>query len=147
MSNIENINIHSIKSLIKPCELHEQLPITENISKLILKTRQEIADIIHGRSHKLLFIVGPCSIHNIEQALEYGKMLKNLADRVYNNILIVMRVYFEKPRTTVGWKGLINDPDLNNTCNVNKGLYLARKLLLDLNIVVKNFDLISSLFD
>ena len=133
MSNIENTNLHSIKSLIKPCELHKQLPTTENINKLVLKTRQEISDIIHGRSHKLLFIVGPCSIHNIKQALEYGKMLKNLADKVYDNILIVMRVYFEKPRTTVGWKGLINDPDLNNTCNVNKGLYLARKLLLDLN--------------
>ena len=125
MSNIENTNLHSIKSLIKPCELHKQLPTTENINKLVLKTRQEISDIIHGRSHKLLFIVGPCSIHNIEQALEYGKMLKNLADKVYDNILIVMRVYFEKPRTTVGWKGLINDPSLDNSFNINNSTDLV----------------------
>jgi len=98
-----------------------------------MHTRQEIKDIISGKSRKKLFVVGPCSIHNVEQALDYGKRLKLLADNVKEKILIVMRVYFEKPRTTVGWKGLINDPYLNNSFHVNEGLRLARNLLLELN--------------
>ena len=92
-----------------------------------------IRQIKKGKLNKKLFIIGPCSIHNVDEALEYGKQLKKIADKVKDKILIVMRVYFEKPRTTVGWKGLINDPNLDNSFDVNKGLYMARKLLLELN--------------
>ena len=111
----------------------EQLPSNKTIETSVMNTRNEISDIINGRSHKKLFIIGPCSVHNVEEALEYGKKLVVLAEKVRDKILIVMRVYFEKPRTTIGWKGLINDPDLDNSCDVNRGLFLARKLLLELN--------------
>ena len=130
---MNNVNIHEFRPLIKPNVLLDMLPVTEEVTDLVEHTRREIQDILVGKSNKKLFIVGPCSIHNPEEALEYGKELKKIADKVNNNILVVMRVYFEKPRTTIGWKGLINDPDLNNTFNVNKGLMMARKLLLDLN--------------
>jgi len=111
------------------------LPINPNITKLILETRKEIEDIIQRKSDKLLFIVGPCSIHDPHAALEYGKKLMSIKNKIKDKILIVMRVYFEKPRTTVGWKGLINDPYLDNSFKVNDGLFLARKLLLDLNSI------------
>ena len=130
---MENINISSFKPLIQPINLKKQLPITNIINNLVNQTRKEIADIIHKKSNKKLFIVGPCSIHDVDQAFEYAKELKKLADHVKSKILIVMRVYFEKPRTTIGWKGLINDPDLDNTFKVNKGLKLARELLLKIN--------------
>lgn len=130
---MNNINIEEFNPLIKPSVLLNMLPINNKILDFVEHTRREIQDILNNKSNKKLFIVGPCSIHNPEEALEYGKRLKLIADKVNSNILIVMRVYFEKPRTTIGWKGLINDPDLNGSYNVNKGLFLARKLLLDLN--------------
>ena len=130
---MNNINIQEFNPLIKPSVLLNMLPINNKILDFVEHTRREIQDILNNKSNKKLFIVGPCSIHNPEEALEYGKRLKLIADKVNSNILIVMRVYFEKPRTTIGWKGLINDPDLDNSFNVNKGLMLARKLLLDLN--------------
>ena len=130
---MNNINIEEFNPLIKPSVLLNMLPINNKILDFVEHTRREIQDILNNKSNKKLFIVGPCSIHNPEEALEYGKRLKLIADKVNSNILIVMRVYFEKPRTTIGWKGLINDPDLDNSFNVNKGLMLARKLLLDLN--------------
>ena len=128
-----NTNIKKMIPLCSPLNIKADLPITKEIKDFIIKTRIEIQDIIMHRSKKKLFIIGPCSIHNIDQALEYGKLLKTLIKKVENKILIVMRVYFEKPRTTIGWKGLINDPNLNDDCDINKGLYLARKLLLNLN--------------
>ena len=130
---MEDRNIIYFQKLYLPKELRTEIPITSKITKLVKRTREEIRKIIKKESKKKLFIVGPCSIHNVEEALEYGKYLKELSDRVKDKILIVMRVYFEKPRTTVGWKGLINDPDLDNSCHVNKGLIMARQLLLDLN--------------
>lgn len=130
---MENVNISSFEPLIQPIILKNMLPITQKVSYLVNQTRTEISDIIHKRSNKKLFIVGPCSIHDIDQAFEYAKELKKIADQVKSKILIVMRVYFEKPRTTVGWKGLINDPDLDNSFKVNKGLELARSLLLKIN--------------
>ena len=133
LKDLENKNIEGFLKLGKPAYFTNRLPITKKIKDFVINTRKEIEDIIQKRSDKLLFVVGPCSIHNTKEALEYGKKLKYLADKVKDKILIVMRVYFEKPRTTVGWKGLINDPDLNETYSVNKGLYEARKLLLDLN--------------
>jgi 3-deoxy-7-phosphoheptulonate synthase len=133
MSKVSNINIHTIDKLITPNELKKKLPSEPLVEDFVFKTRNEINDILDFKDNRKLFIVGPCSIHNIEEAKEYGLMLKKLADEVKDKFLIVMRVYFEKPRTTVGWKGLINDPYLDNTCDVNSGLYLARDLLIYLN--------------
>ena len=130
---MDNINIESFGKLSPPNEVRNELPSTQEIIDFVEETRDEIKDILTGVSPKKIFIVGPCSIHNTDEALQYGSYLKKLADRVSEHILIVMRVYFEKPRTTVGWKGLINDPDLNGTYDVNKGILMARKLLLNLN--------------
>ena len=130
---MENTNIESFQPLVNPKTLKLIYPCSEKVNNLIKKTREEISRILSGESNKKLFIVGPCSIHNVEQAYTYARQLKNLSEEVEDKILIVMRVYFEKPRTTIGWKGLINDPDLNNTFQVNKGLAMARKLLMDIN--------------
>ena len=129
----ENINIESFQKLETPEQLKAKLPSTPQISNFIDHTRQEIRNILDKKDKRLLCIIGPCSIHNIDEALEYGKHLKKLADKVKDKLLIVMRVYFEKPRTTIGWKGLINDPYLDGSCHVNYGLYIARRLLVDLN--------------
>ncbi len=129
----ENINIESFQKLETPEQLKAKLPNTPQISNFIDHTRQEIRNILDKKDKRLLCIIGPCSIHNIDEALEYGKQLKKLADKVKDKLLIVMRVYFEKPRTTIGWKGLINDPYLDGSCHVNYGLYIARRLLVDLN--------------
>jgi 3-deoxy-7-phosphoheptulonate synthase len=131
--SLNNINIRAFTQLIKPNILQSQLPLNSKSKYHVFRTREIIADILNNNDKRLLFIVGPCSIHNIDEAYEYGKKLKELSLKVEDKILIVMRVYFEKPRTTIGWKGLINDPDLDNTFNINNGLYMARKLLLDLN--------------
>lgn len=131
--NLNDINIRGFTQLIKPNMLHSQLPLNSKSEYLVFRTREIISGILNKNDKRLLFIVGPCSIHNIDEAYEYGIKLKELSLKVENKILIVMRVYFEKPRTTIGWKGLINDPDLDNTFNINNGLYMARKLLLDLN--------------
>ena len=130
---LTNKNIDSFLKLEPPSYFLKTLKITKDIEDLILRTRGEIEDIINKKSKKLLFIVGPCSIHDSDAALEYGRKLKELSDKVSEKILIVMRVYFEKPRTTIGWKGLINDPYLDNSFKVNDGLFKARKLLLELN--------------
>lgn len=130
---MDNTNIESLNTLSSPKEVREKIRTNGQIIDFVEETRDEIKDILMGVSRKKLFIVGPCSIHNIKEALQYGKLLKKIADKVSEHILIVMRVYFEKPRTTMGWKGLINDPDLNGTYNVNKGLLMARQLLLELN--------------
>ena len=130
---MEDVNIDTYRKLIRPNFLRKDIFASNDIKEFVTNTRNLIRQIIYNETHKKLFIVGPCSIHNVDQALEYGKQLKKIADKVKDKILIVMRVYFEKPRTTVGWKGLINDPDLDNSCDVNKGLRLARQLLLDLN--------------
>ena len=130
---MENTNIESFQPLINPKTLKLVYPRSNKVEQLVNATRNEITRILSGESKKKLFIVGPCSIHNVDQAYTYARQLKNLSEEVEDKILIVMRVYFEKPRTTIGWKGLINDPDLNNTFQVNKGLAMARKLLLDIN--------------
>ena len=129
----ENVNIESYTKLDTPLELKLVLPIPDNIRLFVEEKRLEVKQILNKKDSRKLFIVGPCSIHNIDEALEYGKKLKKLSEKVSDKILIVMRVYFEKPRTTIGWKGLINDPHLDGSCSVNYGLYLARRLLLDLN--------------
>jgi len=113
--------------------LHEELPIGDEVSTLVASTRAQVADMIHGRDARILAIVGPCSIHDPEAALEYARWLKPIADRLAPKMLIAMRAYFEKPRTTVGWKGFVNDPDLDGSYHINKGVRLARQLLLDIN--------------
>ncbi len=130
---IDDIRVESIKPLISPALLMSELPADAELQAFIAKRRQEIADIIQGRDQRLLVIVGPCSIHDEAAALEYAARLKTLSDALQDKLLIVMRVYFEKPRTTIGWKGYINDPELANSFNINKGLRLARELLLKIN--------------
>ncbi|KAI8867843.1 3-deoxy-7-phosphoheptulonate synthase [Ramicandelaber brevisporus] len=120
--------------LIPPHILTElELPITEQAKSTIARARKVCADIVHGRDDRLMVVVGPCSIHNIDAALEYANLLKPAADRLQDDLCIVMRAYFEKPRSTKGWRGLINDPDLDGTYQINKGLRMARKLYLDIN--------------
>ena len=130
---MENTNIEQFLPLIYPHHLKKEYPVSDETVKNIQSWRNEVANIISGKSQKKLFIVGPCSIHNVDQALEYAFKLKSIADKVKETIFVVMRVYFEKPRTTVGWKGLINDPYLNGTYEVNDGLRFARQLLLSIN--------------
>lgn len=134
-TTLNDVNVVSIKSLIKPNTVHSEIPITSELEYFIEMKRTEVKKILSGEDNRKIIVVGPCSIHDLNSAIEYGERLKVLADKVKDKILIIMRVYFEKPRTTVGWKGLINDPDLDNTYNINKGLILARKLLFHLNMM------------
>ena len=132
MQQTDDLRINQVKELIAPEDLLAELPVSEKVSEVISDARQTIHHILQGEDDRLLVVVGPCSIHDPVAALEYARKLKKLSDELADDIFIVMRVYFEKPRTTVGWKGLINDPDLNNTFQINKGLRLARGLLLDI---------------
>ena len=129
----DDLRIREIKELISPAQIHEQLPISERGSTLIHDTRQNIHRIVQGRDDRILVVVGPCSIHDVEAAHEYADRLKPVRDEFKKHLEIIMRVYFEKPRTTVGWKGLINDPDLDESFHINKGLAVSRELLLHLN--------------
>src|SRR5579859_1176460 len=129
----DDLRIIQTRPLVPPAILHEELPITEDVSDVVFETRREISEIIHGRSPRFLVVVGPCSIHDPSAALGYARKLKVIAERVSDRLLVVMRTYFEKPRTSIGWKGFINDPDLDESCQINKGLRLARKLLLEVN--------------
>ncbi|MDF7675221.1 3-deoxy-7-phosphoheptulonate synthase AroG [Neisseriaceae bacterium ESL0693] len=129
----DDVRIKEIQELLPPLAHLYELPISDQAAELVHDTRHAIADLVHGRDRRLLVIVGPCSIHDTKAALEYGQRLKVLRERYQHELVIVMRVYFEKPRTTVGWKGLINDPYLDGSYDINRGLRLARQLLLDLN--------------
>lgn len=129
----DDLRIREIKELISPAQIHEQLPISEKGSTLIHDTRQKIHRIVQGTDDRVLVVAGPCSIHDVGAAHEYAGRLKPLRDEFRDHLEIIMRVYFEKPRTTVGWKGLINDPDLDESFHINKGLAISRELLLHLN--------------
>ena len=129
----DDLRIASIKAVTTPAEICEEIPITEKAAKTTYETREAIHNILQGKDKRLLVITGPCSIHDPKAAKEYAARLKPLIEKYKDDLLIVMRVYFEKPRTTVGWKGLINDPDLDNSFQINKGIRLARSLLLELN--------------
>jgi 3-deoxy-7-phosphoheptulonate synthase len=129
---IEDLRIKWTKVVLPPVFLEEDLPITENSAATIFNTRHEITNILNGRDPRLLVLVGPCSIHDTKAAREYASLLKSAIAEFSADLRIVMRVYFEKPRTTIGWKGLINDPHLDQTFMINDGLRLARHLLLDL---------------
>ena len=128
----DDLHIRELRPLIAPAVLIEELPVSEAASTLVWKAREEAAAIIEGTDDRMLAVVGPCSIHDPEAALEYADRLGPLAESLRDELLVVMRVYFEKPRTTVGWKGLINDPGLDGSFDINQGLHLARRLLLDL---------------
>lgn len=129
---VSNVNIKKEKVLIPAEVLIQEIPLLKTSFETIKKSRKEIANAIHGNDDRAVVIVGPCSIHDPEAAIEYATKLKELVTRFQKDIIIVMRVYFEKPRTTIGWKGFINDPDLNDSFNINKGLRLARTLLSDI---------------
>jgi len=129
----DDIRINKIKDLLPPIALLERFPSTENASKSVFEGREAIHKIFNGQDDRLLVVIGPCSIHDPKAALEYGERLVKLRAKYKNSLEIVMRVYFEKPRTTVGWKGLINDPYMDNSFKLNDGLRIGRKLLLDLN--------------
>ncbi|MEM9080894.1 MAG: 3-deoxy-7-phosphoheptulonate synthase [Verrucomicrobiota bacterium] len=131
-SKTDDLRIQGLNPLISPAVLNYYLPITPKAEELVEATRNQAADILHGRDPRLMVVIGPCSIHHPEAALEYGEKLKALIDRYSDDLLVVMRVYFEKPRTTVGWKGLINDPHLDGSFDINRGLRIARELLLQL---------------
>ena len=133
MKRTENLNIVDVFPLTSPKKLKVKLPVSENAADTVIQARNTIKLILAGEERRLLMIVGPCSIHDPEAARDYALRLKKLAVEVSETILIVMRVYFEKPRTTVGWKGLINDPDLDGSHKINKGIELARKILLETN--------------
>ena len=132
-SKIDDLRIKTIRPLISPAVLSYYLPISETASNVVANTRTQTASILNGSDDRLLVVVGPCSIHDTKAAIEYAKLIKDAADRYKDDLLIIMRVYFEKPRTTVGWKGLINDPHLDGSFDINHGLRVARELLLQLN--------------
>ncbi|UWS30121.1 3-deoxy-7-phosphoheptulonate synthase [Erwinia pyrifoliae] len=129
---LNNVHIADEQVLITPEALKKQYPLNKMLEGQITASRRVISDIISAKDHRLLVVCGPCSIHDPEAALAYARDLKKLADRVGDRLYIVMRVYFEKPRTTVGWKGLINDPHMDNTFDMEAGLHIGRKLLLNL---------------
>lgn len=129
---VENLRVAGVTRLITPSQIKEQLPANSEQLRLVTKTREEARAIIRGEDDRLLVIVGPCSIHDPASAMEYAKRLATLSRELEDRFLLVMRVYFEKPRTTIGWKGFINDPRLDDSCDVALGLSLSRKLLLDI---------------
>lgn len=128
-----DLRIESIKAVTSPIEVCEEIPLSQAAAKNTAQAREAIHNVLAGTDDRLIVITGPCSIHDVDAAKEYAARLKPLIDKYADDLLIIMRVYFEKPRTTVGWKGLINDPDLDNSFQINKGIRMARKLLLDLN--------------
>ncbi|MCL1040363.1 3-deoxy-7-phosphoheptulonate synthase AroG [Shewanella marisflavi] len=129
----DDVRINKIKELLPPVAILERFPASENASATVFNARQNIHNILKKEDDRLLVIIGPCSIHDPKAALEYGERLVKLREQYRDQLEVVMRVYFEKPRTTVGWKGLINDPYMDNSFKLNDGLRTARKLLLDLN--------------
>lgn len=131
--DIDDVNIKSIQTLITPAELKADLPLSEAASQTVLQGRATVRNILDGNDKRLFIVIGPCSIHDPKAAHEYADRLKELSEKVKDTLYLVMRVYFEKPRTTVGWKGLINDPDMNDSFNIEKGLHIGRGLLIDLN--------------
>lgn len=131
-SDTVNTRVKNIRPILPPALLMEELPTTEEVDRTVKDSRREIANIVHRRDDRVFAVVGPCSIHDIKAALEYAERLQALSEELEEDVMIVMRVYFEKPRTTVGWKGLINDPLLDGTYKINTGMRWARKLLLDI---------------
>jgi 3-deoxy-7-phosphoheptulonate synthase len=132
MSQISDLNVLNTELLPSPFAIREEIPVTESLSDRVADYRKSIREVLFGTDPRLMLILGPCSIHDTSAGLEYAAKLKQLSDRVSDRLLLIMRSYFEKPRTSVGWKGLIMDPQLDNTCQLPLGLRTARKFLLDL---------------
>lgn len=130
--NIENLNILTEESIITPNELKEKLPLSSNAIDTISKGQKVIKNILNGKDSRKFIVVGPCSIHDRDSALEYASRLIELQRKVEDQLILIMRVYFEKPRTTLGWQGLVNDPHLDDSCNINEGLHIAREILIDI---------------
>jgi 3-deoxy-7-phosphoheptulonate synthase len=133
MQQTKDLRIIGTKEIQAPGSLMEELPLSEKAANTITEARRQIYDVLEGKDDRLVVIIGPCSIHDTEAALEYADRLKLLIDELKDDLIVIMRVYFEKPRTTVGWKGLINDPDLDGSFHINKGVRKARELLLTLS--------------
>ncbi|MFB2539021.1 MULTISPECIES: 3-deoxy-7-phosphoheptulonate synthase [unclassified Acinetobacter] len=131
--DIDDLNVASIQPLITPNQLKDELPLSDKAHATVLEGRQVVRDILDGKDKRLFIVIGPCSIHDVKAAHEYADRLKVLSEKIKDTIYVIMRVYFEKPRTTVGWKGLINDPNMDDSFDVEKGLRVGRQLLLDLN--------------
>jgi 3-deoxy-7-phosphoheptulonate synthase len=131
-TRIDDVRISAVRPLISPALLQDELPVSPEVQALVERSRIQIADVLHGRDDRLLVVIGPCSVHDHGQAIEYAERLKRANEGVKGELLIVMRVYFEKPRTTVGWKGYINDPHLDGSFRINEGLRRARQLLLEI---------------
>jgi len=131
-SRLTNVNVQSQDVLITPEKLKQNIPVTDKARETVLSGREQIENILDGKDNRLIVVVGPCSIHDIKAAKDYASRLKKLADEVKDSLLIVMRVYFEKPRTTVGWKGLVNDPHMDDSFQIEEGLHIGRQLLVDL---------------
>ncbi len=129
----ENLNVLSQQTLLPPSQLHDAVPASARTTQTVSAARNVVARILSGHDPRLLVVVGPCSIHDIAAAMDYAQRLKTLASELQDQLFIVMRVYFEKPRTTVGWKGLINDPYMDDSFRIEEGLHIARRLLVDLN--------------
>lgn len=132
-TRVEDLNIESNTVLVTPDALKAEMPISEKAAAAVMQGRSVVRDILDRKDPRLFVVVGPCSIHDVDAAIEYGKKLVELQEKVKDSLYLVMRVYFEKPRTTVGWKGLINDPHLNDSFEIEEGLHIARKLLIDLS--------------
>ncbi|MTI14340.1 3-deoxy-7-phosphoheptulonate synthase [Sansalvadorimonas verongulae] len=130
--SVEDLNIEAQTVLITPKDMKASIPLTEDMREKIQQSRNVIRNILEGKDKRLFVVVGPCSIHDTKAALEYAEKLQALSEELSDTLYLVMRVYFEKPRTTTGWKGLINDPDMNDSCHLEKGLRMARQLLLDI---------------
>jgi 3-deoxy-7-phosphoheptulonate synthase len=133
MPQTDDLRINHVTEVESPAAIHNQFPISESAATTVANSRNAIHNILHGKDDRLLVIIGPCSVHDPKSAIEYAEKLKLVREQLKDDLEIVMRVYFEKPRTTVGWKGMINDPHLNETFDINEGLKRARKLLLDVN--------------
>ena len=129
----DDVRVREIKELVPPAHILREFPATDRAVELTFETRKDIHRILHGSDDRLLVVVGPCSIHDVDAAKEYATRLRRVREALIDDLVVVMRVYFEKPRTTVGWKGLINDPMLDNSFRINEGLRIARHLLMDLN--------------
>lgn len=133
MNKTDDLRIVELQEVIAPEIIHQQFPSTENAQKTIAETRNAIHNILSGEDDRLIVIIGPCSIHDVKAAKEYAELVRTSRDKLEKDLLIIMRVYFEKPRTTVGWKGLINDPELDGSFKINQGLGMARDLLVYVN--------------
>jgi len=132
-TRIDDTRIKAVRALVSPALLLEELPVTEAVEAVVERSRAAIAAVLHGHDDRLVAVVGPCSIHDYDEAMDYARRLKAEADALDDALIVVMRVYFEKPRTTIGWKGYINDPRLDGSFRINEGLQRARRLLLDIN--------------